>query len=301
MNLQSGLPTAGKKRLWPTNIQMLFVVSLFYFVVVVAIAAIALLPGVRARVAQAAALAARSASGSGRRVCRGLGGAVGGLGQGTGRLLAAVAGHVARHRYLWLAGCAALALPVLLGGLLGRHNLAFFEDASRGPDERVALLLQGERLVPPPPLPPEAFATPEVESVRPLVREASRNWELLDEEFRRRLLLVYKIMRERHGYEMALLEGYRSPERQARLAAMGDAVTRADANRSYHQHGLAADNAFWRDGRIVISEKDPWAMEGYRLYGEVAESVGLVWGGRWSFRDYGHVEFRKPGFKLPAG
>jgi len=40
-------------------------------------------------------------------------------------------------------------------------------------------------------------------------------------------------------------------------------------------------------------------MEGYRLYGEVAESVGLVWGGRWSFKDYGHVEYRKPGFKLP--
>ncbi|MCY1535230.1 D-alanyl-D-alanine carboxypeptidase [compost metagenome] len=72
----------------------------------------------------------------------------------------------------------------------------------------------------------------------------------------------------------------------------------AKANQSYHQYGLAADNAFYRNGKLVISEKDPWAMEGYRLYGEAAESVGLVWGGRWSFRDYGHVEYRKPGFKL---
>lgn len=296
---QSGLAATTETRRRPINIQMLIIVSLFYFFVVVLVAALLLLPDVRVRLAQVIALVARSATGSGGRVCRGVGGALGAWGLGVGRTLAGGMTYLRRHRYLWLGGCAALALPVLLGVLLGRHNLAFFDDASRGPDMRVALLLQGEKLVPPPPLPPEAFATPEVEIARPLVREASRNWELLDAEFTRRLLLVYKIMREQHGYEMVLLEGYRSPERQAKLAAMGNAVTRADANRSYHQYGLAADNAFLRDGRVVISEKDPWAMEGYRLYGEEAESVGLVWGGRWSFRDYGHVEYRKPGFKLP--
>jgi peptidoglycan L-alanyl-D-glutamate endopeptidase CwlK len=36
-------------------------------------------------------------------------------------------------------------------------------------------------------------------------------------------------------------------------------------------------------------------MEGYRLYGEYAESVGLVWGGRWKMMDFGHVELRKSG------
>ncbi len=34
-------------------------------------------------------------------------------------------------------------------------------------------------------------------------------------------------------------------------------------------------SAFKRDGKVVISERDPWAMRGYQLYGEVAESVGL--------------------------
>lgn len=278
---------------------MLFIVTLFYFLVVVAVAAIILLPNVRASVVQSVSLAARSATGSGCRVWRGVGCALVRWGQAVNRTLAGCLAYLRSHRLLWLGGCAALVLPVLLGVLLGQHNLAFFEDASRKPDARVALLLQGEMLVPPPPLPPEAFATPEVEIARPLLREASRKWELLDAEFTRRLLLVYKIMREQHGYEMVLLEGYRSPERQNKLAAMGNAVTRADANRSYHQYGLAADNAFLRDGRVVISEKDPWAMEGYRLYGEEAEALGLVWGGRWSFRDYGHVEYRKPGFKLP--
>jgi peptidoglycan L-alanyl-D-glutamate endopeptidase CwlK len=34
-------------------------------------------------------------------------------------------------------------------------------------------------------------------------------------------------------------------------------------------------------------------MEGYRLYGEYAQSVGLAWGGRWKLMDFGHVELQK--------
>jgi peptidoglycan L-alanyl-D-glutamate endopeptidase CwlK len=95
----------------------------------------------------------------------------------------------------------------------------------------------------------------------------------------------------RHG----LLEGYRSPARQDLLAAMGSAVTNARAFQSWHQYGLAADCAFLRDGKLVISEKDPWAMRGYQLYGEVAESLGLTWGGRWTMMDFGHTELRLRG------
>jgi peptidoglycan L-alanyl-D-glutamate endopeptidase CwlK len=94
---------------------------------------------------------------------------------------------------------------------------------------------------------------------------------------------------------MVIIEGYRSPERQNALAQMGGSVTNAKAFQSYHQYGLAADSAFMRSGKLVITEKDPWAMRGYQLYGEVAESVGLTWGGRWKMMDLGHVEFRKPG------
>ena len=279
---------------------MLFVLTLLYFALGVLIAACIFLTGVRYRVVHVSGVVGRFVAQSVCVFFNALGSASGAVEQGVMQSFSAAAGHMSQHRWLWLGGVVAVAVPMLLGVWLGRYNLSFFDDAARDPDARVALLLQGEKLVPPPPLPPEVFEAPEVESARPLVREASRNWDLLDEEFRRRLLLVYKIMREQHGYEMALLEGYRSPARQGRLAALGKQVTQAEANRSYHQYGLAADNAFVRNGRIVISEKDPWAMEGYRLYGEVAHSVGLVWGGDWSFRDYGHVEYRKPGFKLPA-
>lgn len=159
-------------------------------------------------------------------------------------------------------------------------------------NDHVAWLLQGERLSPPVPPPPALFETAEVETLRPGLAQASRDWSLLDEEFRQRLLLVYRLMREQHGYEMVLIEGYRSPQRQAHLQSMGLHVTNAGPHESYHQHGLAADSAFLRNGVLIISEQDPWAMEGYRLYGELAEAAGLTWGGRWRMRDYGHVELR---------
>lgn len=124
-----------------------------------------------------------------------------------------------------------------------------------------------------------------------------RKWDKMHPSYKQRLLMVFKIMKERHGYEMVLLEGYRSPERQTRLSG-NTATTLAKAYQSYHQFGLAADAAFKRDGKVVISERDPWAMRGYQLYGEVAETVGLTWGGRWTrIHDYGHTEFRMPNLR----
>jgi peptidoglycan LD-endopeptidase CwlK len=203
-----------------------------------------------------------------------------------------------KRRLLILTTAGILATPPLVAIALRGRQLFQFDDTVRVPDEKIAALLNGEQLVPPPALPPEVFATQEVQQVRPALQDASRDWNLLDADFRTRLLLVYKIMHEQYGYEMALLEGYRSPERQNRLAQMGGNVTNAAAFQSYHQYGLAADNAFLRDGKLVISEKDPWAMRGYQLYGQTAEQVGLVWGGRWKLMDLGHVEYHKPGFVL---
>lgn len=206
-----------------------------------------------------------------------------------------------KRRLLIFTTTGILATPPLVALALRGRQLFQFDDTARVPDEKIAALLNGEQLVPPPPLPPEVFATQEVEQIRPALKDASRDWNLLDADFRTRLLLVYKIMHEQYGYEMALLEGYRSPERQNRLAQMGGNVTNAAAFQSYHQDGLAADNAFLRDGKLVISEKDPWAMRGYQLYGQTAEQVGLTWGGRWKMMDLGHVEYHKPGFVLGRG
>ena len=213
-------------------------------------------------------------------------------------LAAASRAWLGRSRAWWLSALLLLVPALLTWVWLGwrPHQADAFDDSDLGVNAQVSELLRGEQLVPPPPLPPEVFTTAEVEVLRPMLSSADRRWEHMDADFVQTLLRVFKVMKEVHGYDMALLEGYRSPERQARLAALGGHVTQAGAFRSYHQYGLAADCAFLRDGKIVISERDPWAMKGYELYGQVARSVGLTWGGAWrTLKDYGHTELRRPG------
>ena len=213
-----------------------------------------------------------------------------------GKAADSLAGFVRRRWIACALGAALVCLPPLAALLLAdRPLLNGYEPLDRPVNAQVAELLQGEQLVPPPPLPPLVFATAEVAQERPLLASASRDWAMLNADYTQRLLTVFRIMKERHGYDMAILEGYRSAARQDALAALGPGVTNARAYQSWHQYGLAADCGFVRDGRLVISEKDPWALRGYQLYGQVAESVGLTWGGRWKMMDLGHTELRLPG------
>lgn len=276
--------------------KMMWIAVAAYFVLACVLAALLLLPAFREQLAQHIWRAGRRLAGVRQSAQRSA--------SHNARQGLAQAGHAAvggkrwmqRHWMVVTAAVAVLTLPPLLVFLLrGWHTLDAFDDTSTAQaDSVVAALLQGEQLVPPPPLPPEIFTTAEVEQIRPQLASADRRWDLLDADFRQRLLLAYRLMRDEHGYEMALLEGYRSPERQNQLASLGTHVTNAVAWQSYHQHGLAADSAFMRAGKLVISERDPWAAKGYELYGEVAQRVGLTWGGRWQNADLGHVELRKP-------
>lgn len=275
---------------------MLFIAVALYFLLACLISWLVLFPSGRAMVLQALA-------GTGERLQRGWRAAaqresrrLAAVGQTSGAGVREATAFVRRHYPLCLGGVLLLALPPLVAIVGGRHaRLPGFEEPAREVNAQVAALLEGEQLVPPPALPPLAFASEEVRRERPMIVSASRDWMLLNEAYQQRLLHVFRIMKEKHGYEMAILEGYRSPQRQNMLAAMGPNVTNAAAFQSWHQYGLAADCAFVRDGRIVISERDPWAMRGYRLYGEVAESLGLTWGGRWKMMDLGHTELRLPG------
>jgi peptidoglycan LD-endopeptidase CwlK len=269
-----------------------------YFVLACALAAMLMLPAFRAAVLhRARALWQRL-----RHVQRDVRQALGRkLQQGMART--AVGTRWAQRHALGIGiASALLALPPLaVFSLRAFHTLDAYDDITTlsAPDQVIAALLRGEQLVPPPPLPPELFTTAEVEQARPRLASADRRWDALDADFRQRLLLAYRLMREEHGYEMALIEGYRSPARQDMLAALGPQVTHAAAWQSLHQHGLAADSAFVRNGRLVISERDAWAAKGYALYGELAQRVGLTWGGAWRNADLGHVELRKPAVTRP--
>lgn len=269
-----------------------------YFVLATTALAVVFLPGARATAVTGWRRGADRMAGWVRAMQAASQQGVAQAGGGGQRLLGAMLGWLAQHVQGVLAALAVLVLlPVLALSWRHWYEIETFDHTDvRIRDERVAALLAGERLVPPAPLPPEVFTTREVELARPMARFASRDWDLLDPEFAQRLLMVFRIMREQHGYEMVLLEGYRSPQRQEQLAAMGGHVTKVGAFRSYHQFGLAADSAFLRDGKVVISERETWAMRGYELYGEVAASLGLTWGGGWkSLKDLGHVELRRPG------
>jgi len=275
---------------------MLIFLAFLYFCLACSLIWLALFPGGRASVSQALGMLQR------RLQWR-----VGGWQRsGSATVLASWSGArgllrdarrlLSRHWAWFAVGAPLVLIPTLVALLMRRPDmLPDYEPIDPVVDAQVAALLKGEQLVPPAALPPLAFGTREVELVRPMLVDASRNWGLLRPEFSQRLLLVFRIMKEKHGYEMALLEGYRSPARQDMLATMGAQVTNARAFQSWHQYGLAGDCAFWRDGKLVISEKDPWAMRGYQLYGEVAESVGLTWGGRWTMMDFGHAELRMRG------
>ncbi len=103
---------------------------------------------------------------------------------------------------------------------------------------------------------------------------------LLHPTFRKKVEAVIRDARKQ-GQEFAVLETYRSRERQARLFAEGRSQLKLVG---VHHFGLAADLVRKIDGAIT------WNLADYRLLGELADKHGLVWGGRWKFRDAVHLQ-----------
>jgi len=192
----------------------------------------------------------------------------------------------------WTVVLPVVVVTLMIAGVLalsGRIVLDPLQARSFQQGAHIQSALNPEKLIVPPALPPSMFVNVE----RPDLATADRDWQRLNPAFMQTVLLVFARM-EARGYPLALLEGYRSPERQDKLAASGMRVTNARAYQSKHQYGLAVDVAPVKDGRLRISELEPWAMEAYRALGEEAERVGLTWGGRWSLKDYGHIEVAAP-------
>jgi len=215
--------------------------------------------------------------------------------------------NLARHRAV-LIGTAVLLLapPLLVLQLRQRPSLDTFEPGEdlSVTNPQILELLRGERLVPPAEPLPLVFVVAQAEATALAVQvgadaihvpekivSADRRWGRIDPEFQQRVLAVYEVMRLQYGYEMVLVEGYRSPERQAELARKGSGTTRAGAGQSCHQYGMAVDSAPIRDGKLQWDMSDPWTRRGYFLYGQLAQQAGLEWGGAWrSIKDYVHLE-----------
>ncbi|MGH8055396.1 MAG: M15 family metallopeptidase [Stenotrophomonas sp.] len=213
---------------------------------------------------------------------------------GVQREIGAAGGTIRRHWPILTLSIALLTVPPAIIFMMRQTVvLADFQGEDHSTSgTMVAQLLRGERLRPPPPPPPEAFTTAEVRKLKPEIVTADRRWEQIDPDLQQRVLAIYEVMRRQYGYEMVLVEGYRSPERQAELMAAGKA-TRAGAWQSCHQYGLGVDSAPIRNGKLQWNMEDPWTQRGYYLYGELAQQAGLEWGGSWrSIKDFVHVEMR---------
>lgn len=99
------------------------------------------------------------------------------------------------------------------------------------------------------------------------------------------------------GHPMMVTDGVRTLAQQRALfakgrTAPGKIVTYADGvtNKSNHQvkadgYGAAVDMCFLINGLPAWPDKAPW-----RLYGEIAKSQGLKFGGDWKRPDLPHIE-----------
>lgn len=100
------------------------------------------------------------------------------------------------------------------------------------------------------------------------------------------------------GYMVDITSGYRGETEQNTLYAKGrttpgNIVTNAKYGDSMHNYGVAFDVAFIKNGKPSWSNQHPW-----NLLGEVGESLGLEWGGRWkSLNDRPHFQY-KAGYSL---
>jgi transglycosylase-like protein with SLT domain/D-alanyl-D-alanine carboxypeptidase-like protein len=109
--------------------------------------------------------------------------------------------------------------------------------------------------------------------------EPIRDENLLEPHFRAEVnAIVTDAANE--GTQLRVLETYRSQERQAVLFTEGTTQLRRVG---VHHYGLACDFGIVRNGQI------DWHAD-YGVIGRIAERRGLVWGGRFSFHDDGHVQ-----------
>lgn len=100
----------------------------------------------------------------------------------------------------------------------------------------------------------------------------------------------------RNGIDLLVTSTYRDAESQNALYAQGRTapgriVTNARGGQSYHNWRVAFDVVPLRDGKPVwITTGSDGAL--WQTLGELGESLGLEWAGRWKrFREFPHFQF----------
>lgn len=100
------------------------------------------------------------------------------------------------------------------------------------------------------------------------------------------------------GIDLLVTSTLRDFEAQAALYAQGrtapgNRVTNAGPGDSFHNYGLAFDVVPLRNGKPVWGTATDADQDLWERVGEIGESVGLEWAGRWkTFREYAHFQAR---------
>ena len=99
------------------------------------------------------------------------------------------------------------------------------------------------------------------------------------------------MLADAHGIRVAPFAMFRTAEEQHRLYLEGKTACDGYEKKSKHQSWLACDMAILSDDGTDFL----WVDTRYDKLGELAEKLGLTWGGRWNtLGDIYHVEFKEP-------
>lgn len=114
----------------------------------------------------------------------------------------------------------------------------------------------------------------------------SRSTQKLKPELREKLYqLEAEAKRQAITFKVICTE--RSQSEQNELFAKGRTTPGPKVTwtrKSNHLHGAAFDVAIMQGGKIT------WEPKEYLELGRIARKIGLVWGGDWKQKDYGHFE-----------
>ncbi len=133
----------------------------------------------------------------------------------------------------------------------------------------------------------------DINALVPAVREKLMRLQAMAEEQDIEFIVVYTLRTEAEQHAL-FAQGRKTVEevnrlrKEAGLAPITDGQNRLVTKllTSVHMFGCAFDVAVLKDGKTDWQD-----TPAYERLGAIGESLGLRWGGRFSFRDWGHFEY----------
>lgn len=122
----------------------------------------------------------------------------------------------------------------------------------------------------------------------------SRNIDDLNADVKNLALKLVSECKKQLNIDLLIISTYRDNEYQNVLFNKIPKVTQARGGESYHNYRAAFDCV-----PLDINKQPIWSnVPLWEKIGKIGVSLGLGWGGKFSFKDYGHFEKRSPEIDL---